>query len=124
MLKKIILFAALAGFAVVEIPLGGQLAKAQSQPGQQSQPDQGAARSTKAVTGTVASIGSSGHSFVLQVGSDNTSKNSGTDKNTMNFVVDNNTQVQGSVKVGSSVTVEYQTTASGDNVAVSVTAQA
>jgi hypothetical protein len=135
MLKKTILFAALAGFAVVEIPLGGQLAKAQSQPsrqapGQQTQPgqqapDRGAPQSTRNVTGTIASIGSSGHSFVLQVSSDNNSKNSnGTDKNTMSFLVDNNTQVQGSVKVGSSVTVEYQTTASGDNVAVSVTAQA
>jgi hypothetical protein len=42
----------------------------------------------------------------------------------MEFIVDKNTQVNGQVKEGSTVTVEYQAMESGQNLAVSVSAQA
>jgi hypothetical protein len=74
--------------------------------------------STQTVSGKVASIGNGGTSFTLEVsGSD-------TDKNTLNFLVDKNTRVQGQVKQGSRVTVEYQAMKNGELLAVSVTAQA
>ena len=124
MLKKFVLSLTLAGVGLLGLDLASHTANAQSQrdpnsPNQQQAPSK---PSTKAVTGTVASIGTGGHSFTLQVGSNGGSSKSNAD--TMNFVVDNNTQVQGQVKVGTSVTVEYQIMASGENVAVTVTAQA
>jgi hypothetical protein len=42
----------------------------------------------------------------------------------MEFVLDKNTQVQGPVKTGTPVMVEYQATNTGENLAVSITAQA
>jgi hypothetical protein len=48
----------------------------------------------------------------------------GESKSTMEFVVDRNTQVNGQVKEGTAVTVEYQAMESGQNLAVTVTAQA
>ena len=71
---------------------------------------------SKVVSGTIASIGNGGQSFALQV-------NDGSNKQTMQFVVDKTTHVEGTVKVGTSVTVEYQAKG-GANLAVTVTAQA
>jgi hypothetical protein len=76
----------------------------------QSEPD------SKAVSGTIASIGNNGQSFALTV-------NDGSTKQTMQFVVDKTTHVEGIVKVGTSVTVEYQAKG-GENLALTVTAQA
>jgi len=73
-------------------------------------------QSTKSVSGKVANIGNGGHSFSLEV--------SGENKNTMQFQVDKNTQVNGQVREGSAVTVQYRADANGQNLAVSITAQA
>jgi hypothetical protein len=40
------------------------------------------------------------------------------------FVVDRNTKVNGQVKEGTAVTIEYQAMESGQNLAVNITAQA
>jgi hypothetical protein len=75
---------------------------------EQSKPD------TKSVAGKVISIGDSGTSFTLQVDGR---------KDTMKFVVNKNTEVQGQVKVGTLVAVDYQPTQSGANLALSVDVQ-
>jgi hypothetical protein len=75
----------------------------------QSRPD------TKSVAGKVISIADSGTSFTLQV--------DGPDKETMEFVVNKKTQVQGQVKVGTLVAVGYQPTQSGTNLALTVAAR-
>ena len=79
------------------------------QSGQQSE------HATKTVTGKVASIGNGGTSFALEV-------NGGDAKQTMQFVLDKTAKVQGNVKVGTPVTVEYAVE-QGQNLALSVTAQ-
>ena len=73
-------------------------------------------KATKSVSGKVTNIGNGGHSFSLEVAGENKGK--------MEFVVDKNTQVTGQVKEGTLVTVEYQPAENGQNVAISVTAQA
>ena len=73
-------------------------------------------QATKSVSGKVANIGNGGHSFSLEI--------SGESKGTMQFQVDKNTQVKGQVREGSTVTVEYRAGDNGQNMAVSITAQA
>ena len=73
-------------------------------------------RATKSVSGKVTAIGTGGHSFSLQVADESKTK--------MDFVVDKSTQVNGQVREGSSVTVEYTAMESGQNLAVTITAQA
>ena len=82
----------------------------QAQPGQQTQQE------TKSINGKVTDIGDQGHSFTVE--SDN-----GGSKQTMKFVVDKNTQVQGQVKVGTLVAVDYQQTEAGQLLCVRVAAQ-
>jgi hypothetical protein len=112
MMRKLLLSASLAG----SLLLGGSglvaLAAGQAQTGKQTQ------QSTKSISGKVATIGSQGRSFILEVSGESTAQS------TMEFVVDDNTQVQGHVKQGTPVTVEYLVTESGKNLAVSVTANA
>jgi hypothetical protein len=79
------------------------------QSGEQSQ------EATKSVAGTVVSIGDKGRSFALEV-------NQGGEKQTLQFVVDQETQVNGQVKVGSPVKVEYVAKAD-QNVAKTITTQ-
>jgi hypothetical protein len=112
MMRKLLLSASLAG----SLLLGGSglvaLAAGQAQTGKQTQ------QSTKSISGKVATIGSQGRSFTLEVSGESTAQS------TMEFVVDDNTQVQGHVKQGTPVTVEYLVTESGKNLAVNVTANA
>lgn len=77
--------------------------------GQQSQ------QATKSVAGTVTSIENGGRSFSLAV-------TEGNDKKTIKFVLNDDSQVQGQVKVGTPVTVEYVAMAD-QLVARTVTAQ-
>jgi ribosomal protein L21E len=72
-------------------------------------------KATKSVSGTVVSIGDKGRSFVVEV-------NDGDKKQTVQFVVDQENQVQGQVKVGTPVKVEYVAKAD-QNVARTVTPQ-
>jgi hypothetical protein len=111
MIRKILLSASLAG----SLLLGGSNLVAlagQAQTGKQTQ------HPTKSVSGKVAAIGSQGRSFTLEISGESTAQG------TMEFVVDDNTQVQGHVKQGTPVTVEYLVIESGKNLAVTVTANA
>ena len=71
---------------------------------------------TKTVTGKVTTIGDQGKSFAVEV-------DNGGAKQTMQFVVDKNTQVAGQVKAGTVVTVDYQPTDGGQNLCVRVAPQ-
>ena len=107
MIRKILTCLSLAGFLTAGVPAIAQKAPKQNQSEKEV---------TKSVTGKVASIGDQGKTFALEV-------NDGTNKRTMNFVVDKNTQVQGRVTEGTIVAVEYQPAADGQNLCVRVTAQ-
>jgi len=89
----------------------------------QAQSEKQTQQPTKSVAGTVAAIGSGGTSFTLQVTGGGSDKDT-SGKNTLNFVVDNHTQVKGQVKQGTAVTVQYQAMENGQLLAVSIMAQA
>lgn len=80
-------------------------------------PSQQTNKATKSTSGTVASIGDTGTTFSLKVNDSN-------GEHVMNFVLDKNAHVEGQVKVGTKVVVEYTLAENGQNVAVTVTAQA
>jgi hypothetical protein len=110
-MRKILLSASLF---LAPLMLAGASARTQPIPtapqaGERSQ------ETTKSVAGTVVSIGDKGHSFALEV-------NQGGEKQTLQFVVDQETQVNGQVKVGSPVKVEYVAKAE-QNLAKSITPQ-
>ena len=107
MIRKILTCLSLVGFLTAGVPAMAHKASTQTQGKQQA---------TKSITGKVASIGDQGKSFALEV-------NDGSNKRTMNFVVDKNTQVQGRVTEGTVVAVEYQASDDGQNLCVRVTAQ-
>jgi hypothetical protein len=111
MIRKFLLGAALTGAMLYTASVIAQQTPHPSQPGQQ-------AVQAKSVTGKIAAIGNGGHSFTLEVSSGNSS-----DPKTMDFVLDNHTEVSGQVRVGTPVTVVYQIAEGGQNVAVSVTAE-
>jgi len=71
----------------------------------------------KMVAGKVTSIGNGGQSFDLEV------MNSGGDLQTMQFIVGKDAKVEGRVRVGAAVTVEYETIEGGQNRALNITAQ-
>jgi hypothetical protein len=106
MIRKLLYCVPLAGLLVVGFPARAQPIHMQSDSGKQSEP------ATKSVSGKVTSIGNSGASFAVEV--------EGSSKDTMEFLVNKNTQVQGQVKVGTLVAVEYQPTEKGENLAVSI----
>lgn len=104
----------LAFLSLVGLTLAGVSAKTQPIPAarQSAQQDQ---QDRKSVEGTVVSIGDKGRSFALET-------NDGGKKQTVQFVVDQETQVKGQVKVGTPVKVEYVAMAD-QNVARTITAQ-
>jgi hypothetical protein len=91
--------------------------------GSQAQSEKQSQQPTKSVAGKVAAIGSGGTSFTLEVTGGGSDKDS-SGKNTLDFVVDKNTQVKGQVKQGTAVTVEYQAMENGQLLAVSIMAHA
>ena len=107
MKNKILYSVPLIGLLIVGANIRAEPMNLQSDKGQQSEP------ATKSVAGKVASIGSSGTSFAVEV--------EGSSKQTMQFVVNGSTQVQGQVKVGTMVAVDYQPADNGQNLAVSIT---
>jgi hypothetical protein len=109
MFQKMLVTVSLGGLLLAGAPalIQGQT---QGQQGQQSQ------QAAKSITGKVTDIGDNGHSFTVDAGSGDT-------KQTMKFVVDKNTQVQGQVKVGTLVAVDYQPTDGGQLLCVRVAAQ-
>lgn len=110
MIRKLFIGASLAGLLTLGVGASFRTANAQEPADKQEQ------KAAKTISGKVASIGNGGHSFSLQVDGDN--------KNTLNFVVDKNTQVSGQVREGTAVTVQYQAMENGQNLAVSITANA
>jgi len=110
-MRKFLLSASLLSAGLM---LAGISAKTQPSPAAPQAADQ-SQQSTKSVSGTVVSIGDKGRSFAVEV-------NEGDKKQTVQFVVDQETQVQGQVKVGTPVKVEYVAKAD-QNVARTVTPQ-
>ena len=108
MIRKLLSAVCLVGLIVLGGSALANSSAKQSDSGKQSQQE------TKSVTGKVTSIGNSGTSFSLEV--------DGTNK-TMQFVVNKSTQVQGQVKVGTLVAVDYQPADGGQNLAVSISAK-
>ena len=106
MIRKLLFCTSLATLLAIGLQVRAQPIHLQSDSGKQSE------RATKSVSGKVTSIGNSGTSFALEV--------EGSSKQTMEFVVGKDTEVQGQVKVGTLVSVNYQPTKSGENVAVSI----
>ena len=106
MIRKLLFAVSLAGLIATGASAGAQPIHLQDS-GKQSQ------SATKSVSGKVTSIGNTGTSFAVAVDGDS--------KDTMEFVLNKNTQVQGQVKVGTLVAVEYQPAAGGQNLAVTVT---
>ena len=116
----------LCGISVASLMILGISSSANSanpSKGGQAQSEKQTQQSTKSVAGKVAAIGSGGTSFTLDVTGSGSDKDS-SGKNTMNFVVDDHTQVKGQVRQGTAVTVEYQAMQNGQLLAVSITAQA
>jgi hypothetical protein len=114
MIRKTIVGVSLAGLLVLGLSARAD-STLQNQSGQSDKKSQ--QQALKSVSGKVAAIGSAGVSFTVEVAGGNSRK-------TMEFVVNKDTQVQGQVKAGTAVTVEYQAMENGQNLAVSVTAQA
>jgi hypothetical protein len=106
MVRKFVCCASLAGLMLLGVSARANPAPAQSQDSQQS-------ADAKTVSGKVASIGSDHKSFSLEVSGGNT----------MQFLLDNNTQVQGSVTTGSTAIVQYQKTDDGKLLALTVAPQ-
>ncbi len=113
-MRKFLLTASLAGLLLTAGAVWVHAISPQDTPGQRGRQSE---QATKMVTGKVTSIGNGGHSFALEVNA------SGGDKQTMQFVVDKNAKVEGNVKVGTDVAVEYQAMEGGQNLALSITAQ-
>jgi len=113
----------LCGISVASLLALGISCAANADPSKaQAQSEKQTQQPTKSVAGKVAAIGNGGTSFTLEVSGSGSDKDTG--KNTLDFVVDKNTQVKGQVKQGTAVTVEYQAMANGQLLAVSIMAQA
>jgi ribosomal protein L21E len=111
-MRKFLLSASLFSAGVM---LAGASARTQPIAAAPQSNEQQTEKATKSVSGTVVSIGDKGRSFAVEV-------NDGDKKQTVQFVVDQETQVQGQVKVGTPVKVEYVAKAD-QNVARTVTPQ-
>jgi hypothetical protein len=109
MMHKILVTASLGSMLLLSTSVIVGQTQGQGQQGQSQQ-------ATKSVNGKVSGIGDQGHSFTVDV-------NSGGSTQTMKFVVDKNTQVQGQVKVGTMVAVDYQPLDGGQFLCVKVAAQ-
>jgi polyisoprenoid-binding protein YceI len=113
-MRKLLMAAAVAGLLLGGASMTAGVGTARAAQAGTQAPD----AATKTVTGKISAIGTDGKSFTLQV-----SGNSGdTNDNTMQFVLDPHAKVQGTVKIGTAVTVEYAMRGS-QNTATSVTAQ-
>jgi hypothetical protein len=115
MIRRFLSYTAFAGLLALGLSTQMQPATAQSQGDQNQQGQQQNQPSTnaKSVAGKVVSVGSDRKSFALEV----------TGGNTMQFMVDNHTQVTGRVGTGTNAMVQYQTTQDGKNVALVVSPQ-
>jgi hypothetical protein len=105
MIGKFLALAAMAGFLMaVSIQ-----ARPQSQSSQQDQQ----APKVHSITGKVTQVETGGKAFSMDV-------NQGSDKRPMRFLVDKDTTVHGHVAAGTTASVDYQSDANGQLVALSV----
>ena len=111
MIRKLLIGAPVAGLLLL-----GASARTGAVPARQAAQQQNPQTQAETVTGKVTSIGSDRRSFSLEV-------DEGGSKKTMQFVLDNKTQVQGRVTEGTMAKVEYQPMEGGKNLAIIVTAQ-
>jgi hypothetical protein len=108
-LRKFVVGVALAGlmaFGVTTVRAIPAAAESQSQNNQQ-------ASDAMTVSGKVSAIGSDHKSFSLEI----------SQGNTMQFVLDQNTQVQGRVSTGTTATVQYQKKDDGTLLALMIAPQ-
>jgi hypothetical protein len=108
-LRKFVVGVALAGlmaFGVTTVRAIPAAAQSQSQNNQQ-------ASDAMTVSGKVSAIGSDHKSFSLEI----------SQGNTMQFVLDQNTQVQGRVSTGTTATVQYQKKDDGTLLALMIAPQ-
>lgn len=112
MIHKILIGAPVAGLLL----LGASVQMSASPASRARQAAQQQNQQEQTVTGKVTSIGSDRRSFSLEV-------DEGGSKKTMQFVLDNKTQVQGRVTEGTMAKVEFQPMEGGKNLAIIVTAQ-
>jgi hypothetical protein len=110
MIRKMLFTASLGSLLLVGAPV---LTPTAAQTPSQGSPTK---QATKTVTGKVTTIGDQGKSFAVEV-------DNGGAKQTMQFVVDKNTEVAGQVKAGTVVTVDYQPMDGGQNLCVRVAPQ-
>ena len=115
MIRQLLFGVAIAGLMSLSVTMSGYSVRAQSQSDRSDKQEQ---KATKSVSGRVINIGNRGHSLSVEVAE---SKNT---TEFVEFVVDRNTRVHGQVREGTAVTLEYQAMESGQNLAVSITAQA
>ena len=108
-MSKLLVSVSLAGLLLTGASMWTHPVSAQSQAQQQQ------SKATKKVAGKITSIGNDGHSFGLEV-------DQGGAKQTMQFTLDKNAKVQGNVRVGTAVTVEYAIE-EGQNMALTVIAE-
>jgi len=109
MIRKMLFAASLGSLLLVGAPA---LTHTSAQTASQDQ----SKAAPKTNTGKVTTIGDQGKSFAVEV-------DNGGAKQTMQFVVDKNTQVAGQVKAGTLVTVDYQPMDGGQNLCVRVAPQ-
>jgi hypothetical protein len=109
MIRKLLCCISLVGVLAIGSQLSAQPVHAQSDSGKQSK------QATKSVTGKIVSIGDTGTSFAVEV--------QGSSNQTMEFVLNSKTQVQGKVKIGTLVAVDYESIEDGQNLAVSIAAR-
>ena len=105
-LRKVFVVASMAGLFVLGLTARTKPVAAQSQSDQPS-------AQAQTVSGKVSAIGSDHKSFSLEV----------TSGNTMQFVLDQNTQVQGRVSTGTNATVQYQKKNDGTLLALMIAPQ-
>lgn len=84
---------------------------------QQSQDKQQPTANARTVSGTVTAIGSDRKSFSMDVKDEHSSAQA----RKMQFYIDQNTQVQGRVGIGTKAVVQYQAANDGRNLALNVT---
>ena len=116
MIRKLFAGVAIAGLMSLSVALSEHSVRAQSQSDRSDNHEQ---KATKSISGKVIKIGNGGHSLSVEIAGEN--KNS---TEFVEFVVDRNTRVNGQVREGSAVTIEYRAMESGQNLAVSITAEA
>lgn len=106
MCRKFLMLGSLTALVFIGFPVFANPHSPPFQPGQQ-------AAQPSAVSGKIVSIGNDKRSISLEV-TDNGNAN------TMQFVLDENTQVTGRVHVGSDATVQYQTGQDGKLLALNI----